>query len=393
MLPTEYNKSAVRDNTVIKLGRATGITNFSNSSKLKNISDIVSNDVFLFTDELHTAINNIHEETATGNFLELLASKHGVYKNRTTHYDILASDQILKIKPKNPDETLSDLFSVSRYIYRGEKFNIGSGITMMILNNIEINSSSTDVYISARLSSDGTSNIQFNTEDVIKLVNTIDLKDVEAQLIVEVQKDIALITSSEKEADFRSRVIRAKLSRKNVAIKSAIDNVLFEIPGNLEYAIYNNEGGSGNIDIYFITQKQKANSVDASSSTISRLISSRLRSVIADGIQYSVNPATPIETHIKFQYVADIEIDIDTFKNAIYTAFFMFYKFNESNVLLIENIETFVQQKIPALTSINIVDVSLFDTSINEFISYGNQRAIAPKGTHMTISKDNIEIF
>lgn len=389
MLLTDYNKEVFRDNAMIKIGRATGISNFSNSSKVKTIADIVSNDVFLFIDEAIQSTNNLYEETATGRYLELLGAKHGVYRRSVADFDVSVADQIFKIVPQDNDDLFEDIFTSTKYIYAGESIEVSSGIKMFITETVEIGPESTDVYVAARLVSDGTSDISLSTGDMIKFGKLIDIEN-SSSIAIRVEKIISLLVSQDTDDQLRQRIINARNSRKDIAIYSAIQNVLLDIPGGIEFKINNNEGGAGNIEIFFITKAMKDGLVDGSAELLKRLIKGRLRGIIAEGITFSVELPVQLEAYITYELTSDTEIDEDILKSVIYNAFKTRYVYGSNSSILTSDIETYVKTKLPLLTTFNIVNVGLFDSTISSFINSGNNRVIEPKGTYIIFSKNNI---
>ena len=388
MLLTDYNKTAIKDNITTKISNATGITNLSESSKIRNIADILLDDVFTFTKEVGLTIGNIHEETATGKYLELLGTKHGTYKHQNRELAILAQDQVFKIEPINPLDTFASLFPESRFIYAGEEIRIASGVSIRFIDTIELRSDSENVFISVNVLTNEFADINLTEGNKIKLIGLSDLGESANGIVVSVEKTLSVPSFSDTEEEFRKRIIASKNSRKDVAVLSAIENTLRSVPGKIEYLINNNEGGPGKINILFITQVLKQGLSDPGAESIKNFIHYKLRSVITDGIDYTVEIPTRLEVFLTYEYTSDITIDRAVFKYCLSGAFKDKYVYGRPSGILVSDMEAFVKLKLPSLTTFNITNVSLFDQSTSLFINSGNHRILEPKGTYITYSPE-----
>ena len=391
MLLTNYNQQAAIDTALDKIRRSTGIDNYTSSSKIKTIIESLNLDVLLFADQIAESINTLHEETATGESLDLLGSKLKVYRNSDLSIDISVEDQALEIVPSQDSNPFSTLISDPIYIYAGEFVDVSDGVILVFSDDIEITSGSSDLFFSAQIISDGTSSVSLSEEDIIKLDETlIGLGSLEPFISIRVAKNIAIDAQDSSDEAYRERIIYKKNSLSDIGITSAIRSSLLDIPGDVEFAIYNNSGGSGNIEIYLITEKQKISEVDNNYNIVLGLARNKLREVIAHGIDYSVSSPLEMEAVITYEYTSDIDIDPDTIKAAIYKGFYLNYIYDEENMVDMSEIELYVKESVSSISTFNIYDVAVYNSEISEFVSFGHNKVYLPQGAYATLLKENI---
>lgn len=387
-----YDQSAASSNAQVKVARATGVNNFSQSSKVRAITDTVTDDVGTFTGVASDIMDNMYPETASGRYLDVNGVQNRVYRNAITSLEVKATDLVIRIEPRDSNSTFFDIFRANRTIYANEFIEVASQFKIVFTENVTIAPASTEVYASARIEVlDKSSGFTINTGDVYKFPSTFkDLSSLGADIQLKFEKELSLEAQDENDEAFRQRVIAGRDSI-DIAIPSAIGRAIMSSPNISGLAVYDKARGSSTVDVQITTNKMQNGEEDDSAIIIRDLIDFKLRSIAAGGISYRVELPFKLELGISYTYTSDIEIAPEAVSDGILTAFSSIYKFSNNNSVSGEALEREVEQSIPSLSQLTISNMTLFDVALEEFISYSGLIAQAPRGTYITLKREDIK--
>jgi len=388
----DYDKRAASSNSLIKISRSTGIDNFSRTSKIRAISEIVSEDISIYTDISTDIMNNMYSTSAEGRYLDLKGSEFGVYRNTIDSIDIKSVDNIIRLKPRDENTSFSEIFGSVRNIYKFEEIDLGSNFKLVITENTQVTPQSSEVFLSGRVVSiDRDTGIQINEGDTFKVPDTmLDISFEASSLQIVFDKPISLEVGSESDEDFRPRVIFARDNSK-FGVSGSIIRSLSDVPGLSGSTVYMDERGSGTVDVGIITQKLAAGEEDQSIDSIKRMVEYRLRSVVAEGIDYQVFIPEELKLIVTFTYESDVAIPDQTIIDTIYQAIENINIYGTVGVISASAIEKEADSILDSIASIDIKTLSLLDTQIEEYISFGASSVVAPKGMFISINKSDIE--
>jgi uncharacterized phage protein gp47/JayE len=386
-----YDIEQARDNALLKIAESTGLNNFSNSSKIRVLADTTSDNINFFIDVISDIRDNLYPETANGRYLDAKATDYNVFRNSITSLSLKDTDLIVKIEPRNTDSEFSDVLTQARTIYAGEAVEGSSSFRIIFSEDITLNPGDTDLYASIRLESTLLdSGFVINQNDVFKLPsNLLELGSIGADIQLRFMKDVSLRAKDELDSDFRERVLLAKYS-PSIAAVEAIQVVIASMPEVSGYAIYNNERGSSTFDVLIVTEDMQSKGEDPNASSIVDAISLRLRSTASAGISYTVNLPIKLNLNIQYSYTSDTEISENAIQDAIFASFNNLYVYTEDNQIDADNIENEVLALIPSLNTFTVDSMSLLDTVLEEYILTSTARAYGPKGTFITLAKEDI---
>jgi uncharacterized phage protein gp47/JayE len=387
-----YDPGAASSNAQVKVAKATGLNNFSESSKTKAISDIVTSDVSTFIGVVSDVMDNMYPETSIGRYLDVNGAQNKVYRNTITHLDLKDTDLVVRITPRDAGSTFFDILRDSATIFPNEFIEVSSKFKIIFTAPVLIHPSSTELYASVRIESvDKSNGFTINTGDVFKFPSTFrSLASLGDDLQLVFEKEISLEVQDESDETFRQRVIAGRDST-NIAIPAAIGRAVSTAPNISGIAIYDKARGSSTMDIYLTTKKMQEGLEDDSASIVRDLIDFKLRSVASGGISYYVELPIKLELGIKYTYTSNLEIAPEAVAGGILTAFSSLYRLSNVNSVMGADLQRAVEQSMPSLTQLTITNMALFDTSLEEYISYSGVVAQAPKGTYITLSREDIE--
>lgn len=388
-----FNKNTSTVNNLVKIGLATGINNFSTSSKLRLIADIASNDVNSFTELLNTYYRDFYIESATGKWLDLRGADLGIFRNQVSSIAVSATDQIIAITPRDSNKTFGDLLPATENLTlnAGDILEPNSGFRIVINESVTFNGASSDVYVSAVIEADRTSENGFriNSGDAIKIniasnPNNFKFQDFQLTFV----QPVALDSGQESDADFRERVVFARDNSTTGHI-NAIISELNAIPVIKGLAIYNSDRGTGSMDIGFVTNSLIENGADSNLDNYVTLLKSRMNKIAAGGIDIKFFYPTELRIVTTYSYTSDDPLLDSVIADTIDASIKEIYTFSRANSINASQIESLVLEKIPSLNSFRIETMSLFDTVINLYISYGTRSITAPKGTFIRSIPEN----
>jgi uncharacterized phage protein gp47/JayE len=386
-----YNKDVALNNSLLKISRATGIDNFSRSSKIRAIAEIVTEDISTYIDASNDLMDNMYSISAKGRYLDLKGSEYGVYRNTISSVDIRDSDQIVRVEPREQDVLFSDIFSTTGSINRFDEITLGTNLKMVVTGSTQIGPTSTDVFLSVRIESSGTTGaFKINAGDTFKIPETVSGISFQARsLQIKFEKPISLETGTEEEEAFRERVVFARDNSK-FGVSGAIGRTIGAIPGISGFAIYPNERGSGTVDIGIVTPGLVSNGTDAAIQTVKTMVEQRLRSTVAEGISYEVFIPDGLRLLVSFSFESEQPISDQTIVDSIYSAILKLNKYGLSNRITAGDIETEAERILSGIPSIRIQGLSLLDQAIGEYISFGANYIICPKGMYISVQKSDI---
>jgi hypothetical protein len=385
-----YDKSAAAANTVVKIGTATRINNFSETSKIKLISDILSEDISNFIALVNNSTDNTYSNTATGRYLDAKGADYGVYRKSLNSISVRSSDNIVFIETKDQERPFGDFVAYPVTIPAGKKIDVGTSFRIKILEDILVSPSEYRVPISVDIEAiEQGDSFQINKNDTFKLPTSVqELGPAVRDIHLKFDKPISIEVENEEDKDFRIRVISAR-DNATQAVDSAILDLLSGVPGLKGYAMYKNERGSSTIDIGVTTEELELLGVDSSINSILDMIRLRLRNTASAGEDIEVFKPSSVLLQLTFSYSSE-DVSESVVVDIIYEAVKSLYQYSVINSISLDDIEEYAKEKLDVLDDISIESASLFDTIINEYINYPSGVITVPKDSFMMVNKTDI---
>ncbi len=387
MSQINYNRDAIAQSIALKISEATDITSFSQSSKLKLLVDIFSNEITNLAKSYDLAVQGLYAETAIENDLDIKGAQYGVYrKNRNSIYAD-KSDGIMMIRPKEEGDFFSDSIREPITINRGERLDVGSTFYIIVAEDIYIVPSDILVLVSGTVISEDGSGFTINKDDVFKMKSRYGDTSKLNSLLLEFLKPISIDGSQESDDDFRRRVILAR-DGDNIATTSAIMGEVSALPELSGYSIMENKRGSGSLDIGVTTRTLQETSEDENLFSTLGVLRTSILLVAPVGIDVLIYAPNIINLIIEYSTESN-NISDENILSAIVESFRSIYTYNAINSISAMAIEDKVNALLPTV-SIVITKMDLFDPSINAVISTSSNTVMAPLDYFIYLDKDSI---
>jgi len=387
MSQINYDRDNISQNIATKISEAIGVTSFSQSSKLKLLTDIFSNEITNLAEAYDIAVDGLYAETAIGEDLDIKGAQYGIYRKSRNSLYIDRTDGIAIIRPKNKGETFGDSIREPIVINRGERLDVGSSFFLILSEDLYIIPSDILVLVSGTLISEDKSGFIININDTYEMHSRTRYDDSLSTLLLEFLKPISIDGTAEDDDTFRTRVILAR-DGNNIATIPAIEGEILSLPDLSGFSLLENKRGSGSLDIGITTITLQDTSVDEEIDSMLGLLETGLLLIAPVGVDILIYKPEKINLLIEYS-TNKKEISDDNIISAVIDSFRMIYTYNSINTISTRELEKQIDILLPE-SDVLITTLSLFDPTINAIISTSSDTVMAPPSYFIYLEKNSI---
>jgi len=387
MSQINYNRDAIAESLALKLSRATGISEFSNSSKVKLMSDIFAEENTNLAESYNLAVDGLYSETAEGEDLDLKGAQYGIYRKSRNSIYIDKSDAIMAIRPNRDGDTFGDSVRQPLILAKGERIELGSSFFLITSEDIYIMPADSQIYISGTLLSEDGVGFIINSGDSYKLSTRYLREQSLDSLVINFKKPISVNGEAEDDDSFRVRVILAR-DGDNVATTSAVQQEILSQPDISGLSFLENMRGSGSLDVGITSELLQESGEDINSDSMIGLLRTDLLSVLPFGVDLEIFIPERLELLVEFQREELSNISKENIESSILEAFYGLYRYSSTNSLSLLSIEEEVNTTLD--TSIKINSMSLLDSSIGAILTTSSNTIVSPIDNFMFLERSNI---
>jgi len=389
----EYDKENIKIQILYRLATALDVDILSNSSNVKLISDIISEEISNVNEIINQAYNDLYLETASDSALEKITSNLNIFRKKNNVLNVNKNDNIIKLKVKDNNKTFNDAPTNEEILFlAGETFVIKNSIYLTLTENIFKNSALKEIYISCQLKPLNEENITINKGEIFSLIS-LDNFDTELKnfFIFEIDNSINIDNITESDNQLRQRAIFKKNGFNNnleISISNVLSLINF-IDGSI--ALFN-QRGTGTLDIGFTTKKLQKDGSDDAINSIYYYILSRINEIMVTGTDLIL--FIPEQVNMYITYLA-IKLDSnydEHIKDIIYMTFIESYKYSIENELDIKEFENKINNKIKSIFNNSLIIIDNIEIRINnEILDSSNDKIKLPISYYLFLNKNNIE--
>ena len=387
MSQINFNRENVSIDLAQKVADATGISRYSQSSKMKLLIDIFSDEMSNLAETYNEAVNSIYSDTAKGTDLDVKGAEYGVYRKVRSSIYIDGADRIASIKPKTEGQVFGDTILEPITIARGEIIDVGSSFYIITSKEINIVRIESEVLVSGTIVSSTDSGFNINSGDTYEMTPRDRLSSSLSTLMIEFSKPVSIDGGVETDDEFRNRVLLAR-DGSNIATLSGIESAVLSTPQLNGYSILENKRGSGSLDIGIVTDRLQSTSIDPDLNSTIRSIETDLREVAPLGSDILLFPPDKLNLQLTYSTSSNIVSD-NNIRDAIKEAFRASYRYKSTNSIYAADIEKQVGAVLPEV-SIIITNMDLYDETISAVISSSSNMVVAGAGYYIFLEEDGI---
>jgi len=388
MSQINFNRENISINLTQKVAEATGIEKYSQSSKMKLLIDLLSNEITNLAQVYNSTVDSIYSDTAQGVDLDVKGAEYGVYRKIRNSIYIDITDQMMIIRPKDSSQIFGDTILEPITIPRGEIIDVGSSFYIITSEDINIIRADSSVIVSGTIISSTNGGFNINQGDTYEMTPRNRFIDNINTLLMEFLKPLAIDGGEETDDQFRERVLLAR-DGSNIATIEAIESVIISTPRLSGFSTLENKRGSGSLDVGIVTEGLQQNSTDPNIDSTIRSIKSELRQVIPLGTDVLIYRPEKLNLRIEFS-TGESSISDANIIDSISEAFRLVYKYNYINTLFSKDIERRLTTLLPEV-SVVITSLELYDENINAIISSSSDMVIAGTGYYMFLNENDIK--
>lgn len=353
------SSKAMADNIAGRIAINTGINNFSDSSKVKNISDAISEEIHNASISVDTLINKMFTSTATDKFLEANGFEYGVFRKIMPSILIDKTEQTVILEP------LSGVFNPIIFnqviIPATTQFKIGNNLVLTIMEDVVIVSSDINKYMSVKIESSNNTSVSIAQNDTYRLdfLNNAIL----SELSLRFSEPVTLTRQYESDADFRKRIVSTKMEAQ-ASTEGAITNAIMSIPGVIGLAYHRLY--SGYADVGVLTRDLFFLGSDTNIDLVNKIAKNTLYQNAASGSKYELFNPEPIYLHLNVNVISG-KYNTQFIKDLLIKVFVDNYKYSNDNQLVMEAMNTALYRLLPQ-DDIKVLSGSLYLPTIDAFI-------------------------
>lgn len=368
------NRNDISTNMQDKIASSIGITNFSQTSKVKLLTDIFSEEISNLAEVQNNSVLNMYSDTATGESLDVKGSQYGVYRKIKDSIYITKEEVTAFIRPKIDGEVFGDTIRQTIVLQRGEKIRIGTSYNIILSENVSIQPASSTAPVAGTIVSSENTGLEINEGDTFKIETTSRLSDNLNTVLLEFSSPISIDGGLESDDSFRRRVILAR-DGNNIATPSSVIQTIVTLPDLLGYVFMEGKRGSGSLDIGVMTETLQRDSTDGDMESTIQLLKTDLKDVAPMGSDILIYSPSKLTLIVDYVSNGDDTSD-ENIKTSILEAFFNVYEYNNQNELLVRDLEREVYSLIPS-ANVNISSLSLYDETIRANVASSGERISA----------------
>lgn len=386
MRPNVTSHEALSDNLLAKISINTGINNFSATSKIRNITDAVSEEINLLADNINVITNAIFTETATNEYLDANGAEWGVYRRRIPNIILTSSDQVAFLRPINKDIGFSEMLYGKTIIDSGTSINIGNKYDILFNEDAVLTPGITEIPVSIRIQPvDPEEPVSIATNSEFRL--DVTLNPLLSNIQLDFDKPVIISSQSESDIDFRQRIVLEKNSSKT-ASENAVRAAISSMPNIAGFRI--DKIGAGVTNIHLASIDLLSIGADNRMEDSILLAKQLLREKGSDGSIYNIYIPKPLY----FQAVGKFDnliIDELTAKNAIVKVLKDNYRYNNNGLILIDSINYLLRDLI-GQDAIFVERIMAYDAETDVLVAESNASMYVPSYGFLLFNKEGIEI-
>lgn len=378
------SSNVISDNLLISIANNTGINNFSQSSKVKNISDAFSEEAKNVAQSADSIITQTYTATATGDALDSNGYNHGVYRKNNNSIIIQASDQLIKV------ESISGTFNPMIFdmvlLAKDTRIGLGNNVTITLLEDLIITSLDIVKYLSVRVEATGNNSaLVLTSGDNFRL--NIAQNPNASDLILVVNGNITSYSVKEVDLDYRERIVAAKTSPA-ASVEKAITGALLSIDGVLSVGYTRGLFGAANIGL--LTREMFLLGLETDAQFILDVANTKIYQNAPAGSIYNVFIPEPIHLKLDVKLVA-ANYDINFVKSTIVKVFQDKYRYSDSNTVFLSALNREINRFIPS-QDINVYGAQLYLPTIEATIGEFTEEVNIPLYGFAYLINENINI-
>lgn len=387
MRPNVTTPESLSDNLLADIAINTGINNFSATSKIRNITDSVAEELNLLADNINIITNNIFTETASEDFLDANGSEWGVYRRRIPNIILRSEDQVGYLRPINKEIGFSEMLFGKSIIDVGTIINVGGKYNIAFLEDAILEPSATEIPVSIRI------NIA-NEDDVINIARNSQfrldgtLSPLLSNVQLDFDKPVIVGSQVESDIDFRQRIILEKNSSRT-ASENAIRATIMSVPNITGYRF--DQIGVGINNIHIMTNDLLHLASDNNIDDTVLLLRQLLRERASAGNIYNIY--TPKALYFQATVSFDNAIvDELTAKSAVIKVMKDNYRYNNNGTILIDSINYLLNSIIGSTGAIIVSRIKAYDSETDTVIAESDVSINIPAYGFLFFNREGIEI-
>lgn len=386
MSKINFNKGLVADDILYRISESTGIKSISKSSKVRLLSDILSEEISNASAVFNSTVDSMYAEFASGSDLDIKGIQYGAYRILKESVAVGSQDNILILESREKDGKFSEIISSAITLERGKEMSVGNVFKITLTEQLVIEPSDSAISISAIIRSTSGSGFSTREGQVFK-VDTLstDLGLATNSMQIRTAKAISIIGHKESDDDFRERVIieKAKDKFNSVSYIKTIFSSRFRVTGS---SILVNPRGSATMDIGFVTEALMTDGLDDSIESVLGFIEGKIAEVTTPGTDIDVY--IPTQMALALEYNSNSENDVQT-KEAIIVSFKRRYDYDEYNTVDLSDIEI-EARRLTGDDSLEITLATIRDDSIGLDIYSSSIAATCPKRSFLHLKEEDV---
>lgn len=387
MRPNVTTPEALSDNLLADISINTGINNFSATSKVRNITDSVAEELNLLADNINVITNNIFTETATEDYLDANGSEWAVYRRRIPNIILRSEDQVGYLRPINKELGFSEMLFGKTIVDAGTTINVGGKYNIAFLEDAVLQANDTEIPVSIRVNvSDPNDTVNIAQDSQFRLDVTFNPLLSNVQL--DFDKPVIIGSQVEADIDFRQRIILEK-NTSRTASENAVRAAIMSMPNVVGYRF--DQIGAGVNNVHIITndllQLGADNDMDDSLLLLKQLL--RERGSAGGVFNVYVPKALYFQADISFD---DTVVDELTAKNAVIKVMKDNYRYNNNALVLIDSINYLLKSLIGVDDAIIVSRIRAYDAQADLIVSESDVSMNIPAYGFLFFNREGIEI-
>lgn len=337
MSKIKFNTDLVASGILRRIRSSTGIDTVSKSSKIRLISDIVSEEISNAAIVYNNTIESMYAEHAEGNDLDIKGAQYGIYRIIKESIPVNKQDYIIIIEPKIAGDDFSSSNNSIVIIPARSSMTVGNVFKMTLTEDVVMNPGENKVGVSAVIESVSDSGFSISEGKVLKIATLSSVIGLSTNsLQVRVAKAIAVVGRRESDNEFRQRIIIEKAKKRFNSIPY-IRGLFSDKFGVAGVSISTNMRGSATMDIGFVTKKLIEERQDDNISALLGFMKSKILEVTTPGTDLDIYVPEGMKLTINYRTnSADTRQTVDS----ILLAFSERYRYSEINSVSLSSIES-----------------------------------------------------
>lgn len=387
-MSTNLNQTILAANITTEVNDNLGISNTSQSSKIRLLADSLSSEIFSIIQNTDEVVRRMYTSTAAGKFLDANGAEWNLFRGKVPSVNIPKEDATVFIVPSVTSEGFDDILIGRRMITAGESFEIGGKYKITILEDVVPLTKFTDIAAHIRLEPiNDVTDFYVNEGSGFRPYNaTNPYLDMFG---VRFDSPISFDTIPVDDETFRAEIEKEK-SENDVSSAQSVRNAVARVPGLNGYAVIDNEFGTGVVSVYMVTNDQVKIGEDLNYVTYLRYLKNALVAKIPGGV--TIRTLQPNRLNLKVTYTKnDTTISDAIAKEMIKAAILDAYSYSETQIIDASVISNIIRQNYTFSKNLTVTEVACFDPLLNEIVIDYSQFLNLDHKSYISISTADME--